>query len=662
MKHLLAALFLLLCIWATPAAAAPAFPIYDLDVKLLPQDHRLEASGTMTIPPQPVPTSTLRLTLTSRMRDFKVAQVAPDGRALPVDVAPDPAKKGVYILKLPLGASSNAQSKLRVSYLGGEENGFVFSMEGPTYYAAGSNTAWYPQLGEDGRGTGTLRFHVPDGLIVTASGRRDDRAGQTAPTYAVDVPTHFSFIAGRFSVTHLPGPIPVTLYSLRGRSGSRDYLVRLQRVITGLSAMFGPYPYGTMTLAEIPRPQANDTGFDGVSTEGLVMLSDSSLDEPFSLPFFAHELSHQWWGNLVTSTGAKGNAMLDEALAQFGALQIVRQFEGDKAAERFRHSGYPGYNDNQSAAGYFKIAAAGLDHPLDSLPSGTFVTHELANSKGFIVLDLLSRTVGRDRFDAALQQIVREHAFSTLSWEQFLDAVQKYSPGDLGWFNRQWFERTGAPDLSSEWTQSGGTLRITVRQTTPAYRLRIPVQAVGTDGAKRLFAADVSGPATRLNLPVGFRVRSVEVDPDYEVLRWTPAFRARAQALAEVTRAYFLRSDNKMDEARAAYQRALRAAPAHDRFGVAFQAQKGLGTIAIIKGKWEEAKTHLLAAVSEPNPPERDLPWAYQALAQAAKNLKDAALLKRAVAGAVSADARLALPTGAGIAAERLLTDEGSKA
>src|SRR6185503_4632812 len=399
---------------------------------------------------------------------------------------------------------------------------------------------------------------------------------------------------GHFAVTHLPGAIPVTLYSLRDRAGSRDYLAELQRVITGLSERFGPYPYGTMILAEVPRPQANNTGFDGVSTEGLIMLSDSSLDEPFSLPFFAHELSHQWWGNLVTSTGAKGNAMLDEGLAQFGALQMVEQLEGDKSAERFRRIGYTGYNADQSAAGYFKIAAAGLDHPLDSLPGGTFVSHELANSKGFITLDLLSRTVGRDGFDAALQEIVREHAFSTLSWEDFLDTVQKHSSRDLRWFNRQWFERKGAPDLFTGWSQRGRTLTITIRQRSPTYRLTIPVVAAGTGGARRLLTTDVSGPMTRVKIPVGFRVRSVDLDPDYQILRWTPAFRARAQALAGVTKAYFLRSDNKMEEAGAVYEQALRTAPAHDRFGVAYQAKKGLGMIAINNGKWEEAKADLL--------------------------------------------------------------------
>jgi tetratricopeptide (TPR) repeat protein len=666
MKWRLVALVLLVCIAHEPgraapvSPAAPAFAVYDLDLKLIPQDHRLEVAGTMSVPSQPTEVSELRLSLSGRMRDFKATQILPGGEALPVQVAPDPSVKKaptVYILKLPRSVPAHERPKLRFSYGGGEQNAFIFSMDGPTYYAAGGNTAWYPQYGGEGRGTGRLRFHLPDGLTVTASGRPGEQAGGNEPTYVIDKPTHLTFIAGRFFVTRLPGPIPVALYALRERAGSRDYLAKLQRVVSGLAAEFGPYPYGNVTLAEVPRPQANDTGFDGVSTEGLIMLSDSSLDEPFSLPFFGHELSHQWWGNLITLAGSKGNAMLDEAMAQLGALRMVEQLEGQAAAQGFRRDGYPGYADFQSAAGYFRMAAAGLDHPLDSLPSGTFVTHELADNKGFLVLDLLARTVGRDRFRSALRDLVREHAFGTIAWDDFLAKVQRHSAADIGWFYRQWFERTGAPDISTSWVQSGRTLSLTLRQSGAAYRLDIPVRLSGEGGKAKLLAAPMTGPEARLRVPVGFRVQSVEIDPDYHILHWTPALREQARMLAGVTKAYFLRSDGKPKEAQAAYEEALGAASGPDPLGVRFRARRGLAVLALNAGRWDDAKQHYLAALEEPNPPVRELPWAYQGLARAAQKLKDAPLLKRAVAGAVAADAKLSVPTGAGVAAERLLSE-----
>jgi aminopeptidase N len=113
--------------------------------------------------------------------------------------------------------------------------------------------------------------------------------------------------------------------------------------------------------------------------------------------------------------------MLSEGMAQFGSLRTVEILEGEAAAERHRRTGYPGYLPEQCALGYFTLLGKGLDHPLFNLPLEGSEARLLADSKGFIVWEMLSRTVGRTVFSRILQNFVRENAYRRVGWDEVLE-------------------------------------------------------------------------------------------------------------------------------------------------------------------------------------------------------------------------------------------------
>ena len=541
---------------------------------------------------------------------------------------------------------------LHVHYESSDPTGFLFSLTGPTCFAGGSDMAWYPQFGNETRGIGHLRFELPAGQTVIASGKR-----QGANDFTVEAPLHFSFAAGQFLVTRLGGKIPVVAYTLRARPDLNAYLAKLQGVLNVLTENFGPYPFDGFSIIEIPQDQANNAGFDGASEEGMIYADSPNFDGGFSMPFFAHELGHQWWGDLVTSEGDAGNGMLDEAMAQWGALSVVGRLEGDASAERFRRTGYPGYASGQSARGYFLMSSAGLDHPLAALPADSFVSHELATSKGFLTLDLLSRTIGKERFTRVLQAIAAEYAYRAITWKEFLEKVQRGAGRDLSTFYAEWFNRTGAPDLQPHWSQTGHRLNLSIRQSNQPYALRLSALLRGERGEQQTVSLAVAGEDTEIAVNVKFRVTAVELDPHYEVLHWTPAFQAEAKALAKVTAAKFLENDGKHAEAKQAFEQALANIDQPDRWGAIFLAQQGLAVSNLIDGNWAQDKAHLLLALGQPSRPAEDLPWTYERLAVAAKNLNDADLEQWAIESAIAADAELSVPTGAGNTARALKGD-----
>ena len=517
-------------------AAADSPPHYDLAIRLLPDAHRLEASGTLRLPAIRTTRPEIRLTLSELMRDFNVEVLEPASSAGMAGVERR-EQKGTSIkwtVRPPRPIPAREVVKLRFSYAGGEKLANQFYLGAEVSFASAWGTPWYPLVdGENDKGTGSLRFSVPHGQTVYATGNlrgSSQKAGQGVFQFEIVHPTYFAFAAGNYTIVRRNASVPVAAYLLRPRPNIEQYLNGVSSILDVLTREFGSYPFAEFALVEIPRDLARQASFNAAGVQGFILVNSRAFDAPeakYVLNFFGHEFAHQWFPNAVALKTPPGLYM-EEALAEYGGLRVVETLAGAEAAERYRRTGFE-YDPVYSALSYFKLAGAGLDRPLSDLQP-TLEHRDLAYSKGFLVFDMLAREIGREKFRRILRDITRRYAFRGITWREFLRAVETGAGRNLSWFYEQWFERTGAPEFQLTWRQEDGKLRGVITQTSPYYQAALEVEAKNSRGARLMRTVRVNGARTNFSFPINFRAETVTLDPHYLVLRWTSEYRTAARA------------------------------------------------------------------------------------------------------------------------------------
>lgn len=142
----------------------------------------------------------------------------------------------------------------------------------------------------------------------------------------------------------------------------------------------------------------------------------------------AHELAHQWFGDLVTATSGKHH-WLQEGFATYYALLAEREVFGE---DYFNWKLYEMAENLQQAA------------TTDTIP----VLNEKASSltfyrKGAWALHVLREGVGHENFRKAVKNYLEKYAFKNVDTDNFLAEINKVSDYDTAAFKKKWLEKPG---------------------------------------------------------------------------------------------------------------------------------------------------------------------------------------------------------------------------
>lgn len=142
----------------------------------------------------------------------------------------------------------------------------------------------------------------------------------------------------------------------------------------------------------------------------------------------AHELAHQWFGDMVTAQSGKHH-WLQEGFATYYALLAEKELFGDD------HFNYELYQTAETLQRASKKETIPLMH--EKASSLTFY------QKGAWALHYLRENIGADAFRKAVKSYLKKYGFQNVNTDNFLNEVKKVSKFDTEKFKKVWLEKSG---------------------------------------------------------------------------------------------------------------------------------------------------------------------------------------------------------------------------
>ena len=285
----------------------------------------------------------------------------------------------------------------------------------------------------------------------------------------------------------------------------RTYLDRTKAYIALYGSLIGPFPYKRFSIVENFLPT-------GYSMPTYTLLGQQVVRLPF-IPetSLGHEILHQWLGNLVFIDYEKGNWA--EGLTSFLADHLYEEEKGRGWEYR-----------KDALAAYMSYVNGKNEFPLKAFVERTDRASEaIGYGKAVMVFQMLRDLVGKEHFNESVRSFCREMAFKEASWADIERIFQAHYQGDLGWFFRQWIDRTGLAELSLEEADaepSGSRFKVTfeVLQGKEPFVLDIPV-AVSTRSGVTRKTFRLSGERGQFEMMVDGLPRRIVLDENYDLAR-----------------------------------------------------------------------------------------------------------------------------------------------
>jgi ABC-2 type transport system permease protein len=288
----------------------------------------------------------------------------------------------------------------------------------------------------------------------------------------------YSVVSARYAVRRDVWPNPLgdagaptpevklEIYYHPGHEFDLDEMMRgLKDTLTYDTAAFGPYQHRQARILEFPRYQMFAQSFPNTIpwSEGTGFIDRVEPDKPgdVDVPYYgaAHELSHQWWAHQVIGGYVQGNTLLDETLAEYSALMVMKKRFGPNNMRRFLK-----YEMDQYLQG--RALEQKREVPLERVEDQPYIRY----NKGAVVMYSLQDYIGEDNVNRALRAFLDAWKFKGPPYPNALaliDEIRKVTPSDMQYLIHDLFETITLYDnraLSAKAEKlPDGKYRITIR-------------------------------------------------------------------------------------------------------------------------------------------------------------------------------------------------------
>ena len=388
-----------------------------------------------------------------------------------------------------------------------------------------SNSAWFPTIDKPNqKTTEEITMTVPSKYVTLSNGvlksQKKNADGTRTDYWKMDLPhapyLFFMGVGDYVIVRDHYKNLPVDYYV------EKEYAPVAKKIFGETPAMIGLYE--RLTGVPFAWPKYDQiVGRDYVSgamenttatlhQESAYQNARELVDQNIWEEVIAHELFHQWFGDLVT-TESWSNITLNESFADYSETLWDTYRHGKDAGDEH-------IEDNRQAY---------LSNPADEsknlvrfyYQNKEDVFDQISYPKGGAILHMLHNYVGDSAFFKSLNLYLTTNKFKSAEAQQLRLAFEAITGQDLNWFWNQWYYGSGQPDLTINYDYSNKTARVIIEQTQATgkiFKLPIAIDVYSGGANKKRYQVWAENKTDTFYFPADTKPSLINVDADKVLL------------------------------------------------------------------------------------------------------------------------------------------------
>ncbi|MCU0396019.1 MAG: hypothetical protein MUF29_08915 [Chitinophagaceae bacterium] len=226
----------------------------------------------------------------------------------------------------------------------------------------------------------------------------------------------------------------------------------------------------------------------------------------------AHELFHQWFGDLVTAE-SWSNLTVNESFADYSEYLWLEHKYGKDHALAYNHEAMQGYFGvgNNIAKHLVRFQYDDKEEMFDGV----------SYQKGGRIQNMLRQYVGDSAYFAAMQLYLQQNRFKPAEAHQWRLALEEVSGKDLNWFFDQWYFSSGHPMVRLKYlhNDSSKTMQVVIQQQQKDKIFHLPVDIdVYTKGKPERMTWWTRSESDTVNINYEVQPEWINVDPQRMML------------------------------------------------------------------------------------------------------------------------------------------------